>query len=391
MSQQQFDVVVIGAGAAGLFCALHAGRRGRKTLVVEHSERVGKKILISGGGRCNFTNTHTSHESFISQNPHFCKSAIARYTPTDFISLVEKYGIAYHEKKLGQLFCDGSAGQIVDMLLDECKKSDAEIRCDCIVQDIVTDERFLLKTSAGEIRCNSVVIATGGLSIAKLGATDFGYRVARKFGIAVVEPRPGLVPLTLEPQVQTALATLSGVSIDGLVSCGEARFRENVLITHRGLSGPAVLQVSSYWKPKQQVIIDLLPDVDVDELLASNRQTQVELATLLSGYLPKRFARAWCNLYVPSRPLNQYHAAELTRAATELHHLTLSPSGTEGFRKAEVTVGGVSTSELSSKTMEAKRVEGLYFIGEVVDVTGHLGGYNFQWAWASAYAAAQFV
>lgn len=391
MTHQQFDVVIIGGGAAGLFCALQAGKRGRRTLLIEHSDRVGKKILISGGGRCNFTNTLTSPESFISENPHFCKSALARYTPADFISLVEKHGIAYHEKKLGQLFCDGSARQIVDLLLDECKTSSVEIRCSCTVQQVKKEDTFLLDTTLGAISCNALVIASGGLSIAPLGASDFGYRLARQFGIRVVEPRPGLVPFTLNAGTQDSLSILSGISIDGEVACREATFRENVLITHRGLSGPAVLQVSSYWKPGEAITIDLLPGVDVGEIFAAHRQSQVELATLLSNYLPKRFARAWCRLYASSKPINQYPTAELSRIAEALHQLTITPSGTEGFRKAEVTVGGVSTSELSSKSMEAKKVKELYFIGEVVDVTGHLGGYNFQWAWASAYAASQFV
>jgi len=417
----EWDVIVIGAGAAGLFCAIEAGQRGRKVLVIEHADRVGKKIAISGGGRCNFTNTSTSPDNFVSRNPHFCKSALARYTPADFIALVEKHGIAYHEKKLGQLFCDGSSQQIIDMLLRECHDAAVEIRCGCEVRQVdrhepVAERSFMLQTNQGTFHSSSVVIATGGLSIAPLGATDFGYRIARQFGLRIEETRAGLVPLTLPAQIQKQLAALSGVSIDALVTCPESpSFRENILITHRGLSGPAILQVSNYWRPGESISINLLPDEDVLEVISAARiiecdlapgsapssasgatktvghSSRIELVNLLSRYLPRRFAQAWCDLYGASRPLKQYNGKELQEIADNIHRLQLTPAGTEGFRKAEVTVGGVSTADLSSQTMEARRVPGLYFIGEVVDVTGQLGGYNFQWAWASAFAAGQVV
>jgi predicted Rossmann fold flavoprotein len=388
----EWDVIVIGGGAAGLFCAIEAGKRGRRVLVLEHTERVGKKISISGGGRCNFTNIHTSAENFISANPHFCKSALARYTPADFIALVEKHGIAYHEKKLGQLFCDGSSSQIIDLLLRECAGVGAEIRCRCQVLSVEKENLFRLKTNQGEFYSSSLVIATGGLSIPPLGATDFGYRIARQFGLRIEEPRPALVPLTLTSQIQRQLSSLSGISLGAVVSCcNHKEFRENILITHRGLSGPAILQISSYWRPGEPISINLLPDEDVFEMLKRQKSSGIELANLLSQHLPRRFAQAWCDLYAVSKPLKQYDGNELEDIARKLHEMQLTPSGTEGFKKAEVTAGGVSTTELSSQTLEAKRVPGLYFIGEVVDVTGQLGGYNFQWAWASGHAAGQYA
>ena len=386
-----WDAIIIGGGAAGLLCAIEAGKRGRKVLVIEHSDRVGKKIAISGGGRCNFTNVHTTPEAFLSANPHFCKSALAGYTPRNFIDLVEKHGIQYHEKKLGQLFCDGSSGQIIDMLLNECSDAGVEIRCSCEVESIAKDDAFQIKTNQGLFSAASLVIASGGLSIAPLGATDFGYRIARQFGLQIENARPGLVPFRLDQDLLNKLKKLSGVSIDALVSFDRISFRENILFTHRGLSGPAILQISSYWRTKEPIVIDLLPDTAAATLLEEHQGTPTELATLLSRYLPKRFAHAWCELYATSKPLRQYGRRELDDISTRLHQLQIIPSGTEGFRKAEVTAGGVSTTELSSQTMEAKKVPGLYFIGEVVDVTGHLGGFNFQWAWASGYAAGRNV
>jgi len=397
---RKWDVIVIGGGAAGLFCAIQAGKRGRKVLVLEHSETIGKKIRISGGGRCNFSNIYTNPENFTSKNPHFCKSALARYTPADFVSLVEKHGIAYHEKKLGQLFCDGSSQQIIDMLLRECEAAGVEVRCGCQVTDVSKDQQagsFSIKTNQGSFRSSSLVIATGGLSIAPLGATDFGYRLARQFGLKIEEPRPGLVPLTLTSQMLKQLAKLSGISLEALVSCvskdakHRTELRENMLITHRGLSGPAILQISTYWKRGTPISINLLPEKDVLDLLMRNKVSEVALANLLARWLPKRFAQAWCELYAASKPLKQYDLSELREIADKLQHLQITPAGTEGFKKAEVTAGGVSTTELSSRAMESKRVPGLYFIGEVADVTGQLGGYNFQWAWASGYAAGQFV
>jgi predicted Rossmann fold flavoprotein len=387
----EYDVIVIGGGAAGLFCAIEAGKRGRRVLVLEHTERTGKKIEISGGGRCNFTNIYTAPENFISANPHFSKSALARYTPARFISLVEKHGIRYHEKKLGQLFCDESSRQIVDLLLWECLAAGVEIRCRCQVLSVEKESSFKIETSLGSFISSSLVVATGGLSIPPLGATDFGYSVARQFDLRIEEPRPALVPLTLRAQLQTELSPLSGISLDALVSCCGKEFRENILVTHRGLSGPAILQISSYWRPPEMISINLLPDENVFEILTRNQSSGVELVNLLSRFLPRRFAQAWCELYAVSKPLKQYDARSLNQIAQKIHNMQVTPRGTEGFKKAEVTAGGVATTELSSQTMEAKRVPGLFFIGEVVDVTGQLGGYNFQWAWASGYAAGQFA
>ncbi len=405
------DVVVIGGGAAGLFCAIEAGKRGRRVVVLEHAESIGKKIAISGGGRCNFTNLNTSADNFISANPHFCKSALARFTPANFVSLVEKHGIAYHEKKLGQLFCDGSSRQIIEMLLTEARAAGAEIRCRANVLGVTKSEppasaggpkpalannsritpSFEVKTNSGTFRCESLVIATGGLSIPPLGATDFGYRLARQFGVAIREPRAALVPFTLSREALRELAPLSGVSIDASVSCQGAQFRENILITHRGLSGPAILQISSYWQPGLSIVINLLPDHDALQLLRDQENKEITLANFLSQFLPRRFAAAWCALNFPSQSLKRYTPRQITDIAQRLNQWELTPTGTEGYKKAEVTAGGIATDELSSKTMEAKRVQGLYFIGEVVDVTGQLGGYNFQWAWASGYAAGQSV
>jgi hypothetical protein len=385
------DVIIIGGGAAGLFCAIEAGKRGRSVLVLEHAGQVGKKIAISGGGRCNFTNIHTSAANFISANPHFTKSALARYTPADFIALVERHGIAYHEKKLGQLFCDGSSRQIINLLLAECRDAGVEIRCNCQVRRVERTDKFLLETDQGTFASRSLVIATGGLSIPQLGATDFGYRIARQFDLRLEPLRPALVPLTLHAQLLARLVALSGVSLDALANCGDAEFRENILVTHRGLSGPAILQVSSYWRPGDVIRLNLLPDADALELLLEHQHSEIDLANLLGRHLPRRFALEWCKLYAPSRPLRQFTERERESVARQLQSWEITPSGTEGYKKAEVTAGGIATDELSSRTLEARRVPGLYFIGEVVDVTGHLGGYNFQWAWASGYAAGQFA
>src|SRR5215213_10195702 len=385
------EVVVIGGGAAGLMCAFVAGGRGRRVVVLERNERVGRKIEISGGGRCNFTNTGTTPANFISRNPHFAKSALARYTPEDFVALVRRHRIAFHEKKLGQLFCDESSRHIVSMLLAECDAAKVEIHTGCRVEAVEKDERFHLKTNRGVFVSESVVIATGGLSIPKLGATDFGYRVARQFGLKIVAPEPALVPLTLSPRDLASFQPLSGVSVPAVVRCGGAEFAENVLVTHRGLSGPAVLQISSYWSRGLELSVDLLPGGDARSLLASKRASGAELHTALAQHLPKRFAQVWAELFAPPHPLRAYTDTEVERVAALLHDWRILPAGTEGFQKAEVTRGGVSTDELSSKTMESRTVPRLYFIGEVVDVTGHLGGYNFQWAWASGYAAGQSV
>ena len=383
------DVIILGGGAAGLFCAQVTAKRGRKVLVLERAEKVGKKILISGGGRCNFTNLHTKPENFLSENPNFAKSALARFTPQDFIALIKQHRIAYHEKKLGQLFCDGSSQQIVTMLLDEC--AGVTIKTHCEVKTIHKNEAFSVETNLGTFTSESLVVATGGVSIPKMGATDFGYRVAEQFGLKVVPPKPALVPFTLAPIEWQTFGALSGVSVDALVSLGKQKFRENILLTHRGLSGPAILQISSYWKPGQAVSINLLPDEDVQEQLLTQQTSQQTFTTWLGTRLPQRFAKAWAALHHADKPLRQFGPKEVLRLAEKLQHWQITPSGTEGFAKAEVTRGGVDTRELSSKTMEAHQVPGLYFIGEVVDVTGHLGGFNFQWAWASAHAAGQFV
>ena len=381
------DVVVIGGGAAGLMCAAVAGGRGRRAVVLEHNGRVGRKIEISGGGRCNFTNLHAGPANFISANPHFAKSALARYTPADFVALVERHRIAYHEKKLGQLFCDGSSRQVIGMLLAECEAAGVEVVTGCRVAAVRRDSLFEVETGRGTYHAESLVVATGGLSIPKLGATDFGYRVARQFGLKVVAPEPALVPLTLGPRDLAAFRPLSGVSVPAVVRLGPAEFAESVLVTHRGLSGPAVLQISSYWSRGDELSIDLLPGADARALLESRRASGAELATALASRLPKRFAQVWCEAFARPGPLRAYTDAEVEAAAARLHDWRVRPAGTEGFQKAEVTRGGVHTDELSSKTMEARRVPGLYFVGEVVDVTGHLGGYNFQWAWASGHAA----
>jgi len=384
------DVIIIGAGAAGLFCAIEAGKRGRRVAVLEHASSVGKKIAISGGGRCNFTNTNCSAQNFLSQNPNFCKSALARFSPQDFISLVEKHRIPYHEKKLGQLFCDGSSREIIQMLIDECEAVGVEIILNFDVESISSLENFVVASKDLTFTAESLVIATGGLSIPTLGASDFGLRIAKQFGLKVIEPRPGLVPLAYDESHPEGLKDLSGLSVDALVSHGRIEFRENLLLTHRGLSGPSILQISSYWRPGNAIEIDLLPDIDLADLLATD-QTSTELSTILSRFLPRRFAMLWSELYAPTKPLRQFSKHEIQMVAERIHHWQLPFNRTEGFRKAEVTVGGIDTNELSSKTMEVNKVRGLYFIGEVVDVTGWLGGYNFQWAWASGFAAGQYA
>ncbi len=384
---KHYQIIILGAGAAGLFCAIEAGKRGKKVLVIEHAEKAGKKILISGGGRCNFTNIYSSPDNFISENPHFAKSALARYTPQDFISIVEKHGIKYHEKKLGQLFCDGSSKQIVDMLLKECNDAGVEIIYNCKTANVNKNDEFSLITNHGEFECDSLVIASGGISVPKMGATDFGYSIAKKFGLKLTEIKPGLVPLTLHKRKLDVFGSLSGVSFDAEVTCNKISFRESVLFTHKGLSGPAILQISSYWNEGDEITIDMLPGFDIENELKENRTSSKQLNKFLSQYLPQRFIDKWCETYFASRQLNKLTPKEITILSEKLHSWKIIPSGTEGFAKAEVTKGGIDTDGLSSKTMESKKVKGLYFIGEVVDVTGWLGGYNFQWAWASAHAA----
>lgn len=387
---ETFDVLIAGGGAAGLMCALTAGRRGRRVLVIEHANRVGKKILMSGGGRCNFTNTGTSPDNFLSANPHFCKSALARYTPSDFIDMVRGHGIAYHEKELGQLFCDTSSKQIVAMLLAECSAAGVRIQTGCTIEAIRrNDSGFELDTTMGTFGAPALVIATGGLSIPSMGASGFGYDVARQFDHAVLPVRAGLVPLTLSGKHQERLADLSGVSVDVEARCNGASFRNAMLLTHRGVSGPSILQISSFWKPGDDLRLDLLPGVDAGDVVCRWRaeRPDAELRTVLGEVLPKRFAQRLCEVWLPSRPMKQFDPPQLRAIADLLSSWPLVASGTEGYRTAEVTLGGVDTRGLSSTTMESRHVAGLYFIGEVVDVTGWLGGYNFQWAWASGHAA----
>ena len=381
MNRQRFDVVVAGAGAAGLMCAIRAGQRGRRVLVLEHQDKVGKKILISGGGRCNFTNRDSRPEAFLSANPHFAKSALARFTQHDFIALVEKHRIAWHEKTLGQLFCDGSARQIVAMLLAEAAAVGVDVRVAYRIVSIEKSDSFVVKTDHGDFSSDSVVLASGGLSIPKMGATDFAHDVARRFGLKVVETRPALVPLTAK------VPDLSGGSLDVVASLGRTKFREAMLFTHRGLSGPAILQISSYWRPGREIAVDLLPDLDAASFLKERKRARpkAELRTILGEVMPQRLAQVLAGEGV----IGERRDKDLETLAATLKSWRVMPSGTEGYAKAEVTVGGVDTDGLSSKTMEAKKVPGLYVIGEAVDVTGWLGGYNFQWAWSSGWVAGE--
>lgn len=391
----QKDVIVIGAGAAGLFCAAQAGKRGRAVAVLDHGKKVGRKILMSGGGRCNFTNMYAEPANFLSANPHFCKSALSRYTQWDFISLVSEYGIPYHEKTLGQLFCDNSASDIVDMLVRECDKAGAEIvtRCDILSVE-KTETGYALSTSLGDYVCESLVIATGGLSMLKIGATPFGYKIAEQFGLKVLPTRAGLVPFTLHDKDKQALEALSGIAVDTSASCNDTSFREAMLFTHRGLSGPSMLQISSYWHPGDTLHIDLQPAMSAAEYLTAAQQDtpDAQLSTVLSKFYPKRLVQTFIDTRQwPNEPVKRLTHSQIAEIDNTLSDWQVTPNGTEGYRTAEVTLGGVDTDELSSKTMMSKKAEGLFFIGEVVDVTGWLGGYNFQWAWSSAWAAGQYV
>jgi len=387
-----YDVVVIGAGAAGMMCAARAGQRGRRVLLIDHYQKLGEKIRISGGGRCNFTNVNAGPANYLSQNPDFCRSALARYTPRDFIALVERHGIAWHEKTLGQLFCDRSAQDIIAMLKAECDAGGVAWRMPCAVESVAQrNDGFVVATSQGTVTSAALVIATGGLTVPKIGATPFGYRIAAQFGLGVVPPRPALVPLAFAPDALARYGDLAGVSMEVKIHCGDGAFRENLLFTHRGLSGPAILQVSSYWDGKAALHIDLMPDVDAAALLRDTRHSAQRLDTLLSAHWPKRFAQQWAAAHDAARPLKELADARIAQLAAAIHDWPVMPSGTLGYAKAEVTLGGVDTHALSSRTMQANAVAGLYFIGEVVDVTGWLGGYNFQWAWASAHAAGTAV
>ena len=390
-NSQLFDVIIIGAGAAGLMCAIEAGKRGRSVLVLEHNDAIGKKIRISGGGRCNFTNIHAATGNYLSQNPHFIKSPLSRYTPQDFCELVDKYKIAFHEKKLGQLFCDKSSQDIITMLKKECDHYGVRIIVGSKIIDVEKEKLFSIPTEQGMLRSQSLVIATGALSIPTLGATDFGYRIAKHFGLKINPCHPGLVPLTFRDQELNIFKELSGVSLEAIVSFEGTSFRENILFTHKGLSGPAILQISSYWQPGKPIHINILPDAEMSTVLQSHRHDKTSLKAFLKDRLPSRLIEKLCEHSFDSKPLNQYSAKDLQKIAHLLNQWEILPKGTEGYAKAEVTVGGIDTNELSSKTMESKKVPGLFFIGEVVDMTGHLGGYNFQWAWASGYAAGQFA
>jgi len=391
------DAIVLGAGAAGLFCAATAGARGRRVALLDHADAPGKKILISGGGRCNFTNLHAAPERYLSANPHFARSALSRYTPEDFLALVERHGIAWHEKTLGQLFCDGSARQIVDLLLAECQAGRVDLCCGAVIREVShaasgeSGGRFTVRTDAATVTAPALVIATGGPSIPKLGATGFAYDLARQFGLKVVEPRPALVPLTLAGE-DVLFRELSGVATEVVARLGQAAFREAALFTHRGLSGPAILQISSYWRRGDELAIDFLPEAMAGWLVAAKQdKPRATVPAALRAHLPTRLAEALSDRMGLAGPLAGLTDKALRAAETRLAGWTFRPNGSEGFAKAEVTIGGISTAELSSKTMEARRLPGLYAIGEAVDVTGWLGGYNFQWAWASARAAGQAV
>jgi len=381
---RKFDTLVLGGGAAGLLCAIEAGKRGRRVAILEHADRIGKKILISGGGRCNFTNIHCQPENFISANEHFAKSALARYTPADFIALVEKHRIPYHEKTLGQLFCDRSAQDIIDLLESECQAAGAQIFLQNRIREVQRTTEFVVRIESSEFRAPVLVVATGGLSIPKMGATPFGYELARQFGLKIVETRPGLAPFVLAGKDRSRYCDLAGVSAEVIAQADHHAFREKMLITHRGLSGPAILQISSYWEKGQSIHIDLAPDREVAEAIRTSKVRNMAAARMaFQGILPKRFAERWLENHAPTAWNND----ALAKLEKQAHEWVITPADTEGYEKAEVTAGGVDTDELSSKTMECLKVKGLFFIGEVVDVTGHLGGFNFQWAWASGAAA----
>jgi predicted Rossmann fold flavoprotein len=385
------DAIVIGAGASGLMCAMEAGKRGRRVLVLEHTERIGSKICLSGGGRCNFTNRHVGREHYLSQNPHFATSALSRFTPQEFIAMLERHGIGFEEREAGQLFCTGSSKEIIDMLKVECDKVGVDFLLSCTISEIGRNAGFQISTNRGIFASEALVIATGGLSMPNIGATHFGYSIAKQFGLKVTPLKPALTPLIFSREDRAVFGALAGISLDAVASCRGEKFRGKVLFTHKGLSGPATLQISSHWDRNAGIAIDLLPDTDIHAILVEQHQRKMLLTTLLDQYLPGRFVKLWCDLHIPSRPLNQYSLKKLAALARSLHDWQIRPAGTEGFNKAEVTLGGVDTKELSSKTMEAKKVPGLYFLGEVIDVTGHLGGYNLHWAWASGHAAGQYV
>ncbi len=387
------DVIIIGAGASGMMCAIECGKRGRSVIVLDHASKIGKKLRISGGGNCNFTNINMSPTNFISSNPHFCKSALSRFTPDDFISLLEKHGVKYEEREQGQLFCVKSGEEIIRMLDKESNDAGVNIILNCRILDVKKEESFIVSTNHGVFESESLVIATGGVSYRRTGASGIGHRIAKQFGLKVTELKPALVPFIFSPEDLKIFGELSGISVDAAIKCDKTEFRGSVLFTHRGLSGPAILQVSSYWREGDAVVIDLLPDIDIYGFFISKQQSKskIDLHNLLSQYLPSRLAKIWCVSNIQSKPVNQYNEKELKGIAHRVHNWEIVPSSTEGFETAEVTLGGIDTNELSSKTMESKKLKGLFFTGEVIDVTGQLGGYNLHWAWASGFVAGQYA
>lgn len=392
---KNIDVIIIGASASGLMCAIEAGRRGRCVLVLDHANKAGKKILMSGGGKCNFTNYDISSENYLSQNPHFCKSALSRFTQWDFLAMIDKHKIPFHERSHGELFCDDSAKDILNMLLDECAEAGVDILLNVKIDNIkkTDDGEFQVDTNHEKIKCDSLVIASGGLSIPKMCASPLGYQVAEQFGLNIIPTSAGLVPFTLQPEDKERFSVLSGIAVDSIVNCSNQSFRENVLFTHRGLSGPAILQISSYWKPGQTVVVNLLPNENLVGIINHERDehSQRQLNTILVQYLPKRLISVFFEESLLTSSLQNLSQSQIEFIANTLHQWNIKPNGTEGYRTAEVTLGGVDCDEISSKTLEAKKIPGLYFIGEILDVTGWLGGYNFQWAWASGYCAGKYV
>ena len=388
-----YDVVIIGAGAAGMMCAIAAGQRGRKVLLLDHTDQIGKKVLISGGGRCNFTNLLIEPENYLSNNPHFCKSALSRFSQYDFIDFVEKHGVSYYEKISGQLFCNGKSAEIVNILLKECHTVGISIQTKCAIEKIKKENDFIISTKLGDYFAESLVIATGGLSMPKIGATGFGFTVAKQFEIKVIACQPGLVPLSFRDELLKGLIDLSGISVDASVSCNGQIFRGFILFTHKGLRGPAILQISNYWQSGDEIIINLLPDIDLEKTIKNwqKERPKSELKKQIGYLLTQRLARIFLRSSYYDKPVKQYDEKEIIVIASIFHQWRISPSGTEGYRKAEVTKGGIDTNELSSKTFETRKVKGLYFVGEVIDVTGWLGGFNLQWAWSSGYCAGQYV
>lgn len=387
------DVIIIGAGASGMMCAIECGKRGRSVLVLDHAKKTGEKIRISGGGSCNFTNINTSHTNYLSNNPHFCKSALSRFTPDDFIALLEKHGVKYEQREEGQLFCAKSSEDITRMLEKECTDAGVNIMLNVHLLSVKKEETFIVSTDHGIFESESLVIASGGLSYPRIGASGIGYRIATEFGLKVTELKPALVPFIFSQKDLEIFGELSGISIDAAIKCNKMEFHRNILFTHRGLSGPAILQVSSYWKEGDTIVIDLLPDIDIYGIFISRQinKSKIDMYNLLSEFLPSRFAKIWCDLNIQSKPVNQYNEKELKAITHKVHNWEIKPDSTENFKTAEVTLGGIDTNELSSKTMESRKVKGLYFTGEVIDVTGQLGGYNLQWAWASGFVAGQYA